>query len=435
MQKMMPRDIFMKELVPDIYERKHAMLLYEELEDYRHAATLFILDGLLSGDKCVMATDHYKQDLIYNDLSRHDIDVDACIEKGNLILIDVKEHYSAQKTFDPHETMDSWKSITSSAVDEGYKRVRAVGEATFALCEGDVDDQLIYYENIINQDLFPNFPFLSLCIYNKSLYPSEVVKSAIKAHPMLIYGRKIYKYNIYYVPPDIFFSDDKREGEIDRWLYNVESSNDIVRQITRNEEKIKRIFNSANDAFYIYKIDSNKSSKIIEVNNVACKMLGYTREEVISMPLNRFVLKPDEELFGLIKKIYTEGSAQFESVHFSKDGRYIPVEVNAQFFELGGEEVIFSVVRDISERQRAEEERKTLENRLHAQWRIARLTEASHDELCNLVLEEIQRLSESQYSLPNHLKIQQELNLMTCLISTTFSVCKTILPGPRGSLL
>lgn len=512
----------MKDLFPDIYERKHAMLLYEKLEDYRHAATLFILDGLLSGDKCVLATDHYTPDMIYDDFSKYDVDVDTCLEKGNLILIDVKEHYSAQKTFDPHETMESWKSMTSSAIDEGYGQVRAVGEATFALCEGDVDNQLIYYENIINDDLFPNFPFLSLCIYNKSLYPSEVIKAAIKAHPMLIYGRKIYKYNIYYIPPDIFFSNEKRENEIDRWLFNVDASNDLVRRISKKEEKIKRIFNSANDAFFIYRIEKNKSTEVIEVNNIACKMLGYTRDELISMPLERFVFKSGNELSGIIQKIYSEGSAQFESMHVSKEGRSIPVEVNAQLFEMGGEEVIFSVVRDITERKRAEEalkaseekfsnvfrnapvmmtissvqdgryldvnrafedatgysheracgvtstelgfitpydryrildsldsqgrvsqlelklsradgsdmfcsytgelidvgnekmllsiaaditeqklmekERKTFEKRLHAQWRIARLTEASHDELCDLVLEEIQRLSESHYS-------------------------------------
>ena len=517
-----PRDNFYKDFIPAIHEQKHIMLLYERLEDYRQAASLFISDGLKQGHKCVMATDHYTSNMIYDDLSIHNINTDVHLEQENLVLIDVKKHYSTEKSFDPYETMDSWKAIISSAIEEGYEKVRAVGEATFATCQGNSAENLIYYENIINDNIFPNYPFYSLCVYNKPLYPAHVIKAAIKAHPMLIYDRNVYKHNIYYVPPDIFFSQNKKENEIDRWLSNVQASNELAQRITRNEEKIKDIFNSANDAFIVYDIKNYRPNKIIEVNTIACDMLGYTKEEMTSMPLNEIVFKSDEELTDIIQTILTHGSAKLESLHKTKRGRSIPVEVNAQLFELGGEEVVFSVVRDITERKRAEEalkaseeqfskvfrnapvmmtissvhdgryldvndaftnatgysrqmacgvtstelgfitphdrsrireildrqgrvdelelklsradgsemfclysgelievdnqtmllsiatditeqklleqERTTLQKRIYSQWNIARFTDASHDELCNLVLEEIQSLSDSQYS-------------------------------------
>ena len=51
----------------------------------------------------------------------------------------------------------------------------------------------------------------------------------------------------------------------------------------------------------------------------------------------------------------------FETRHKSKDGRVFPVEITANFFEYGGTRYIMSLVRDISERKRAEEERRRVE--------------------------------------------------------------------------
>lgn len=421
MHEMMSRNISMRDLVSDIHERKHVMLLYEDLKDYRHAATLFILDGLLSGDKCVMATDHYTPGLIQDDLSRNGIDVDTCLEKGSLILIDVKEHYSAQKKFDPHETMEAWKSITSSAVDDGYKRVRAVGEATFALCEGDVDDQLIYYENIINDDLFPNFPFLSLCIYNKSSYPSKVIKAAIKAHPMLIYGSKIYKHNIYYVPPDIFFSHNKKENEIDRWLSNVEASNDLVSKISRNEEKFSNVFRNAS---VMMTISSVQDGRYLDVNKAFENATGYSHERacgVTSIELG-FITPYDRN--RILDILDSQGRVSHLELKLSRaDGSDMFCLYSGELIEVGNEKMLLSIAVDITEQKMLEKERKSLEKRLHAQWRIARFTEASHDELCNLVLEEIQRLSESQYSFFGFLSENESTMIIYSWSKRTMDQC------------
>ena len=56
------------------------------------------------------------------------------------------------------------------------------------------------------------------------------------------------------------------------------------------------------------------------------------------------------------------------------------------------------LIGEIIERKRAEDARQVSYNQLNALWNIARMTEASHDELCDLVLEEIQKLTGSRYS-------------------------------------
>ena len=55
---------------------------------------------------------------------------------------------------------------------------------------------------------------------------------------------------------------------------------------------------------------------------------------------------------------WLENPTTFETRHKSKDGRVFPVEISANYFEYDGTRYIMSLVRDISERKQAEEERR-----------------------------------------------------------------------------
>jgi PAS domain S-box-containing protein len=53
-----------------------------------------------------------------------------------------------------------------------------------------------------------------------------------------------------------------------------------------------------------------------------------------------------------IENLYHEQKKTFNSLHVTKDGRNIPVEINAHLFVMKGEEYVLSIARDISERIR-----------------------------------------------------------------------------------
>jgi PAS domain S-box-containing protein len=95
------------------------------------------------------------------------------------------------------------------------------------------------------------------------------------------------------------------------------------------------------------------------VNEEACRSLGYTREELLGMKLwdidpvlSRERWDSDLERFRAGRQ---GGSVIFESMHLRKDGTRYPVEVRAQFLWFGERELHVAVVRDITERKRAEE--------------------------------------------------------------------------------
>jgi PAS domain S-box-containing protein len=101
------------------------------------------------------------------------------------------------------------------------------------------------------------------------------------------------------------------------------------------------------------------------VNDVACRRLGYTREELLQMSPKdidapeTFALVP-----AVMNRLSVEGHAVWEGVHVAKDGRRIPVEISNRTFQLRGERVALATVRDITERKDAEGENRRLRNDL-----------------------------------------------------------------------
>ncbi len=122
--------------------------------------------------------------------------------------------------------------------------------------------------------------------------------------------------------------------------------------LRESEEKLRTFFDSASDGIFMLDLEGN----FIDINRAAYTRLGYSREEMLSMNLAR--LDPPE--FAVIvperiRKVVMQEQAVFETAHRRKDGSIMPVEVNARTIELRGKTVIFSIVRDITERKAAEE--------------------------------------------------------------------------------
>ncbi len=119
----------------------------------------------------------------------------------------------------------------------------------------------------------------------------------------------------------------------------------------RTEKQFHTIFNSVNDAIYLYTIGPNGTpGKFFEANQRAVDMLGYSREELLTMTPADI---DDPESTGIVPNVLRDfqcrGSSTFEMVHTAKNGRCIPVEISATCFDLGGEKCVVSVARDLTE--------------------------------------------------------------------------------------
>jgi diguanylate cyclase (GGDEF)-like protein/PAS domain S-box-containing protein len=86
----------------------------------------------------------------------------------------------------------------------------------------------------------------------------------------------------------------------------------------------------------------------LEVNDTACRRLGYSRDELLCMSPEDIDDPDSRALIGeRVAMLRKEGRLLFDTVHCSRSGQRIAVEVHSQVIPFDGREVILSVARDI----------------------------------------------------------------------------------------
>jgi PAS domain S-box-containing protein len=94
------------------------------------------------------------------------------------------------------------------------------------------------------------------------------------------------------------------------------------------------------------------------VNEEACRLLGYTRDELLTMRLPDinpgFSMQRWSDHWNDLKQ---KGTLTFEREFRTRDGRMIPMEISASYFEYEGQSYDLGLVRDITERKQVERER------------------------------------------------------------------------------
>ncbi len=93
--------------------------------------------------------------------------------------------------------------------------------------------------------------------------------------------------------------------------------------------------------------------RIIDANEAAVRAYGYTRAELLTLTIFQ-LRKAETWVKRQMVQAELDGSF-FETIHYRKDGSAFPVEVNSQGTYIDQQQVLLSVIRDISDRKRAEE--------------------------------------------------------------------------------
>ena len=124
-----------------------------------------------------------------------------------------------------------------------------------------------------------------------------------------------------------------------------------------SEEKFRELFNNANDAIFLYGIsDDGVPGKFLEVNDVACSKMDYSRDELLQMTPYDIASQEDlNEMPKIFKKLLQQERVTYEKTHLTKSGSKLPFEINAHLFLWNGQKVVQAIARDVSDRKRAEE--------------------------------------------------------------------------------
>jgi PAS domain S-box-containing protein len=145
-------------------------------------------------------------------------------------------------------------------------------------------------------------------------------------------------------------SAEERSIEMEHTTESLEETIEMqTGELRVSEIMYKNLFEESNDAIFIHALDG----KMIDVNSRAEELLGYTKDELMNIPVpDLHTEESKSESHEAFARIKEERSIRFESEMRRKDGTIIPVEISSRFFMTDGDELIQGVVRDISERAR-----------------------------------------------------------------------------------
>ncbi|HBV86408.1 MAG TPA: hypothetical protein DEF42_07090 [Desulfosporosinus sp.] len=118
-------------------------------------------------------------------------------------------------------------------------------------------------------------------------------------------------------------------------------------RLRESEEKYRQLFDLVADSIFL--ID-NESGKIVEVNEAAASLYGYTREELLSLKNTDLSAEPDKTRMATNKGLTTVPLRW----HRKKNGTVFPVDITAKHFSWHGNGVHIAAIRDITQRQEAE---------------------------------------------------------------------------------
>jgi len=135
----------------------------------------------------------------------------------------------------------------------------------------------------------------------------------------------------------------------------------VTRVLKQEEEKFRALLESAPDAIYIIE---PSTLRILGRNRKAAELDGYSDEDIAHMSATD--LHPPED-HPLLREWFERGSGAggvlcLHTVQ-RKDGQLVPVEESQTPVDAGGERLVLGIVRDITERKRAEETLRESETR------------------------------------------------------------------------
>lgn len=129
----------------------------------------------------------------------------------------------------------------------------------------------------------------------------------------------------------------------------------------RQVELLSFALNELRDAVFV----TDNDSHILYVNAAACRVLGYSRKELLRMSM--LDIDPDMTQERLAaNRLHSDmfGTHLMETLLKTASGCVFPVELDVTAFEYDGVRFFFLVARDISERKRAEEELRAQQRKL-----------------------------------------------------------------------
>jgi len=152
---------------------------------------------------------------------------------------------------------------------------------------------------------------------------------------------------------------ERRIRELERVEVDLRHTEEAL---NASKQRFRTLFNEARDMVFIHGYtEDDIPGPFREVNAIACRRLGYTREELRQLTVSDIVSENEvEDIPATSRRLSGQKDHVFEKTIKTKSGDFISVEVNSHVFNYQNEKLAISIARDITRRKEREIERERL---------------------------------------------------------------------------
>jgi PAS domain S-box-containing protein len=134
------------------------------------------------------------------------------------------------------------------------------------------------------------------------------------------------------------------------------------REIRTAKRKFEAVFEYSNDAIFVVDVEADE---IIDCNPAATELVGYSREELLSMTASDLHPHNLPKFMSFADSVLEDGHGWTEELScYHKDGTEIPAEISAAVCEIEGRRCIVTNIRDVTGRKRRERELARVRERM-----------------------------------------------------------------------
>jgi two-component system, LuxR family, sensor kinase FixL len=196
--------------------------------------------------------------------------------------------------------------------------------------------------------------------------------------------------------------DHVKRSSLNRRVNNIISErNKAITSLKEMGNKYEKLFSVYSDGILIF---NSETKRVIDANDSACKLFGYSKEEFVQLTIPEISLEPEKTLGQLEKTIKDELKTIPLSFIKPKSGGSVPTEITTGVFQVKNKNYVFAIFRDITQqiKDQAAIKRKSIELEKSNRSLKEFVSIASHDLQAPLrkIISFSARLEEMELNLP-----------------------------------
>lgn len=160
----------------------HSDVVFSDDREWAGHLVPFVREGLERGEQVQYFAATTDPARVRGALASAGVDAARAEGEGRLVVTTAERTYLSGAGFDPDAMMGLWHQAMDTALAEGHRGLRAIGEMAWGAQDVAGANRLLEYELRLHHEVFEPLPLMAWCFYDSRLVPAPLLAQLAGAH-------------------------------------------------------------------------------------------------------------------------------------------------------------------------------------------------------------------------------------------------------------